>query len=74
MMTTITKIEFDDYSKAIPAFITLLAMPLTYSISEGIALGSISYVVINLFAGNRKKISPLMYVLAVLFALKYVII
>lgn len=74
MMTTIAKIELTDYASAIPAFITILAMPMTYSISEGIALGSISYVVVNVFAGNAKKISPLMYVLAVLFVLKYVVI
>ena len=74
MMTSITKINFSDYTDAIPAFIAIIAMPFTYSISEGIAMGIISHVVIKLLGGKRKEISPLMYVLAVLFFLKYVVI
>ena len=74
MMTSITKIDFGDYTEAIPAFIAIMAMPFMYSVSEGIALGFISYVVINLVAGKHKKISPLMYVLAVLFVAKYIVI
>lgn len=74
MMTSITKINFSDYTDAIPAFIAIIAMPFTYSISEGIAMGIISHVVIKLLSGKRKEISPLMYVLAVLFVLKYVVI
>lgn len=74
MMTSITKIDFSDYTEAIPAFIALMAMPFMYSISEGIALGIISYVVINLASKNFKKISPLMYVLAILFIAKYIMI
>lgn len=74
MMTSITKINFSDYTDAIPAFIAIIAMPFTYSISEGIAMGIISHVVIKLLGGKRKEISPLMYVLAVLFVLKYVVI
>ncbi len=74
MMTSITKINFSDYTDAIPAFIAIIAMPFTYSISEGIAMGIISHVVIKLLGGKRKEVSPLMYVLAVLFILKYIVI
>ena len=76
MITSITKINLDDYSEAIPSFIAIIAMPFMYSISEGIAMGVISYVVINLVTGKtkEKKISALMYVLAVLFVLKYVLL
>lgn len=73
MITSILQVDFVDYTEAIPCYICIIAMPFMYSISEGIALGIISYVVINLMAGKaqEKKISPIMYVLAVLFVLKY---
>ncbi len=76
MITSIIKIDFADYTEAIPAYICIIAMPFMYSISEGISLGIISYVVINLVTGKakEKKISTLMYVLAVFFILKYVLI
>ena len=76
MMTAITKIDFKDYSEAIPAFIAIFAMPFLYCISEGISLGIIAYVVINAATGkeNRKKVTVLMYVLALLFVLKYILI
>lgn len=74
MIQQVTKIKFDDLPEAIPAFITIFTMPFMYSISEGIALGVISYVVINLVVGKAKKITPLMYVLAVLFILKYILL
>lgn len=74
MMTTIAKINLSDYTDGIPAFITIMAMPFTYSISEGLALGSIAYVLMKLFAKKGKEVSPLMYVLAVLFAIKYIVI
>ena len=76
MITSITKINLDDYSEAIPSFIAIIAMPFMYSISEGIAMGVISYVVINLVTGKvkEKKISALMYVLSVLFVLKYILL
>lgn len=76
MITSITKIDFNDYTETIPAYICMIAMPFMYSISEGIAMGIISYVVINVLTGNaaKKKISLLMYVLAVLFVLKYILI
>ena len=74
MLSSVLKIDFDDIGEAIPAFIAIIAMPFLYSISEGIALGVISYVVINLVTGKfkTKKISVLMYVLAVIFVLKYI--
>ena len=76
MITSILAIDFQDYTEAVPSYICMIAMPFMYSISEGIALGVISYVVLNLLAGKakEKKISPIMYVLAVLFTLKYFMI
>ena len=76
MITSITKIDFADYTEALPCYISMIAMPFMYSISEGIAMGVISYVVINLLTGRakEKKISLLMYILAVLFVLKYILI
>ncbi|CUX39534.1 NCS2 family permease [Clostridium sp. C105KSO13] len=76
MLTSVTKIDFKDYTEAIPSYITIIAMPFMYSISEGISMGVISYVIINLATGNakKKKISVIMYVLAVLFVLKYILI
>ena len=74
MMGSAVKIDFNDPSEGIPAFLTILAMPTAYSISEGIAIGVISWTIINVVSGKakEKKISPLMYVLTVLFILKYV--
>ena len=76
MMGAVRKIDFSDPAQGIPAFLCMAGMPFLYSISEGIALGVISYVVIHAVTGreNRRKISPAMYVLAVLFVLKYVLI
>ncbi len=76
MITSVMKIDMDDFTEAIPCYICLIAMPFMYSISEGIAMGIVSYVVINVLSGKAKdkKISALMYVLAVLFVLKYVLI
>ncbi|MDY5577616.1 MAG: NCS2 family permease [Lachnospiraceae bacterium] len=74
MFSTITEIKFtsDSYTTAIPAYLCILAMPLFYSISEGISIGVISYVLIQLICGKKKEINWLMYVLAVLFILKYI--
>ena len=74
MMGSAVKIDFNDPSEGIPAFLTVLAMPTAYSISEGIAIGVISWTIINVVTGKakEKKISPLMYVLTVLFILKYI--
>ncbi|WP_349672847.1 NCS2 family permease [Lacrimispora sp.] len=76
MMTSVTKVDFSDFTEAIPSYIAIIAMPFMYSISEGIAMGVISYVFINVITGNakKKKISLLMYILAILFVLKYVLI
>ena len=72
MIKAVVKIDFEDLTESVPAYLCLLAMPLMYSISEGIAVGVISYVVINLVCGKAKKITPLMYILAVLFVCKYI--
>ena len=74
MFSTVTEIKLteDNYASAIPAYLCVIAMPLFYSISEGISIGVISYVIINLICGKRKEINPIMYVLAVLFVLKYI--
>ena len=74
MVSSVTEIRFDDdnLTEAIPAYIAIIAMPLFYSISEGISLGIISYVILNLCTGKGKKVAPLMYVLSVLFILKYI--
>lgn len=76
MMTSVTKVDFSDFTEALPSYIAIIAMPFMYSISEGIAMGVISYVFINVVTGNakKKKISLLMYILAILFVLKYVLI
>lgn len=66
------KINEENYTSTIPAYICILSMPILYSISEGISLGVISYVIINLICGKGKKVSPVMYILAVLFILKYI--
>ena len=74
MLEPIKYIPFDDFSESIPAFICIIMMPLSYSISNGILLGMISYVLMNMICGNFKKITPVMYILAVLFILKYIFI
>ena len=73
MLTNVVNIDFNDMSEAIPCYICIIAMPFFYSISEGISMGVISYVALNLITGKvkEKKISILMYILAVLFNLKY---
>lgn len=73
MAAPVKEIDWEDYSEAIPAFVTMLLMPLAYSISDGIMLGMISYVVINAFTGKFKKGSVTMWILAVLFVLRYVL-
>jgi AGZA family xanthine/uracil permease-like MFS transporter len=74
MLESVRKIPFNDYCESIPAFICIIIMPLTYSISNGIMLGMISYVVLNMLCGKFSKITPTMYVLAVLFILKFIFI
>lgn len=72
MISAVVEIDMEDLSEAIPAYLCLIGMPLFYSISEGIVFGVVSYVIINLCCGKAKKITPLMYVLAFLFVLKYI--
>lgn len=72
MVSAVLQIDFSDVSEAVPAYLCILAMPLMYSISEGIAIGTISYVLIKLLSGKGKCVKPLMYVLAVLFVCKYI--
>ena len=72
MVSAVVEIDFNDLTESIPAYLCLICMPLMYSISEGIAVGVISYVIVNLVAGKAKMITPLMYVLALLFILKYI--
>ena len=74
MMTPIVKIDWEDYSESIPAFITVLLMPVAYSISDGILIGVIAYVLLNACSGKFKKISVTMWILAVLFICKYIFI
>lgn len=74
MIEPITKIDLTDFSESIPAFACIIMMPLAYSISDGILTGMILYVVINMVCGNFKKITPTMYILAVMFILKYIFI
>ena len=74
MLEPVKNIPFDDFSESIPAFVCMLSMPLTYSISNGILLGMIAYVLMNMICGHFKKITPAMYILAVLFILKYIFI
>ena len=74
MAAPVREIEWDDYSEAIPVFVTMLLMPLAYSISDGIMLGLISYVFLNTLTGKVKKVSVMMWILAILFILRYVLI
>ena len=74
MMSPIKNIPLDDYAESIPAFITIIMMPIAYSISDGMLLGMIAYVVLNLLCGNYKRITPTSVVLTVLFILKYIFI
>ena len=72
MMQQVVKIQWDNLTEAIPAFIAVIAMPFMYSISEGISMGVISYVLLHLLTGKAKDNTPLMYILTVLFILKYI--
>lgn len=76
MVSSLLKVNFDDIAEAVPAYVATIAMPFAYSISEGISLGVISYVIINICTGqaSKKKISPVIYVLAVIFVLKYIFV
>jgi AGZA family xanthine/uracil permease-like MFS transporter len=71
MLKNITKIDFSDFSESLPAYFTILGVPLTYSIADGIAFGIISYPVIKLLTGETKKVSIIMYILAIIFIIRY---
>lgn len=73
MITTVVDIDFKDITEAFPAFMVILMMPATYSIAEGISFGMISYTGIKLFTGRGKEVSPLLYVLTIIFLLRYII-
>jgi AGZA family xanthine/uracil permease-like MFS transporter len=72
MMSPILKINLNDFTEAIPAFFTIIMMPLSYSIAEGIVFGMLSYVLLKLLTGKYREVTPVMYVLAVLFVLSFV--
>ena len=74
MLEPVRHIPFDDFTESIPAFVCLIMMPLSYSISNGILLGMIAYVLLNLICGKLKKLSPTMIILAILFVLKFIFI
>lgn len=76
MLSSLLNVDFNDMTEAIPAYIAVIAMPFMYSISEGISMGVISYVIINILTGEctKKQISPVVYVLAVIFVLKYIFV
>ena len=74
MLSPIKNIALEDYAESVPAFITIVMMPMAYSISDGILIGMITYVLLNMLCGNFKRITPTMYILAVLFILKYIFI
>ena len=71
MISSVKKIDFSDYSEAIPAFLCIVFMPMAYSISDGIVLGLMSYVLVNLISGKYKKLTLCMYILAILFSFKF---
>lgn len=74
MLSPIKDIDLDEYAESVPAFVCIIAMPLMYSIAEGIALGLISYVLLNMISGKFKKVSIAMYILAALFVANYIFI
>ncbi|MCK5672509.1 MAG: NCS2 family permease, partial [Spirochaetales bacterium] len=72
MMSPIKQVDFDDYTEAIPAFLTIIMMPLTYSIAEGIMFGMLSYVLLKVFTGKAKDVHPVTYIVGILFIIKYI--
>lgn len=71
MISPIMKIDLNDFTEAIPAFLTIIMMPLTYSIAQGIVFGMLSYVILKLLTGRHKEVKPIMYIIAVLFIIKF---
>ena len=75
MLSCMMSIDYNDFTEAVPAFIAAIMMPFTYSIAEGIAMGVISYVIVNIFAGSKEKnVSGVTYLLALVFILKYIFV
>ena len=74
MMSPIKTIDFDDYTEAVPAFLTIIIMPLAYAISEGIIFGILSYVLLKVFSGRQKEVPKLSYLLAILFIIKIIFV
>ena len=72
MMEPVLKIDLSDYTEAIPAFLTIILMPLTYSIAEGLVMGVLSYVVIKLVSGKYRDVSPVMFILALFFVIRFI--
>ncbi|WP_425448777.1 NCS2 family permease [Dethiothermospora halolimnae] len=72
MMSPITKIDLNDFTEAIPAFLTIIMMPLAFSIAEGLVFGMVSYVLLKVFTGRGREASPILYILSILFVLKYI--
>ena len=73
MMSPIKEIDLDDFTEAIPAFLTIIMMPLAYSIAEGIVFGMLSYVILKLLTGKGKEVSLVMYILSILFIIRFMI-
>ncbi|WP_372769219.1 NCS2 family permease [Lutibacter sp.] len=73
MISPIMKIDLDDFTESIPAFFTIIMMPLTYSIAEGIVFGMLSFVILKLLTGRYKEVKPIMYIIAILFIIKFYI-
>lgn len=73
MMSSVGKIDFSDISSGLPAFITIIFMPFTYSIAQGVIFGMLSFTIIKLFSGKTKDISVTMYILAIFFLIKIVL-
>ena len=74
MMGAVTKIDFEDFTEALPAFFTIAIMPFSYSIANGIAAGIIFYPIVKVVTGKHKEVSPIVYILAVLFIIRFVVL
>lgn len=71
MMANVTRIDWRDYTESIPAFLTIMIMPVTFSITEGISFGFISYTLLKLFSGRGREVSKLVYIFSFLFIIRY---
>ena len=73
MIGNILKIDFSDFTEGLPAFLAIIMMPLSYSIANGIVFGIVSYAIIKLITGKGKQVSLVVYILAIIFVLRYII-